>query len=721
MNESRKEETMKKIGFVFGVHLHQPVGNFEHIFKLATEDAYLPFLRAVRTYPFFKFALHISGPLWEYFERNYREVFDIIDELVERNQVELWGGGFYEPVLAVLPERDALGQIEMMTQFIEKRFGVRVYGIWLTERVWEPHLPSLLAKSGISYTVVDDYHFKSVGIIGDALFGYYTTENEGEQIKIFPISQILRYSIPFAKPSEPVEFLLGKATEWGERIAIYADDGEKFGLWPNTKKWVWEEGWFSAFMKLLDQNRETIEMLHFSEALERHKPRGTIYLPCASYFEMNEWTLPAELSQRYRELVEKFKSEGKFDELMPFLKGGFWRNFLVKYGESNRMHKIMLHLSDRLFHSSGALGKKKAGEITQTLYRAQCNCAYWHGVFGGLYLPHLREGVYQNLIECEQKLDNEFHKKEQDWAEGVELDFDFDNSPEFILRNRNISMYFKPSYGGALTTLFYKPLTWNLLDTLTRRFEGYHAIVRKLQSNQNESQVKTIHDIVTSKERNIEQHLHYDWYERLSLLDHFLGENSNIDSFKSATYWELGDFVNQPYMGEIVNDKSGLILTLSRQGAIWRTQKPSPLIVKKQVRLPKDADIITIDYEIENKGEERTFWFGTELNLALMSRDFPGRYFLVPGHSPERVSPGQIVAFANAGEVLLIDESRSFRLAIESDNEMDIWIFPVETISLSESGFERVYQETSVLFSFRFALQAGGVFRNRFKWVFSVD
>ena len=42
----------------------------------------------------------------------------------------------------------------------------------------------------------------------------------------------------------------------------------------------------------------------------------------------------------------------------------------------------------------------------QELYRGQCNCPYWHGSFGGLYLPHLRNAIYRSLIAADNALDD---------------------------------------------------------------------------------------------------------------------------------------------------------------------------------------------------------------------------------------------------------------------------------------------------------------------------
>ncbi|MGZ5556276.1 MAG: glycoside hydrolase family 38 N-terminal domain-containing protein, partial [Candidatus Aminicenantales bacterium] len=155
---------MNDLAFLFAVHNHQPVGNFPEIFKAAFNDCYRPLLEALAGHPGFRFALHFSGPLWEYMEKTERGCWDLVHELSVRGQVELLGGGFYEPVLSIIPEEDRLGQIRMMNDFLAENFGQRPRGLWLTERVWEPDLPRTLAAAGIEFTLLDEEHFHYAGV-----------------------------------------------------------------------------------------------------------------------------------------------------------------------------------------------------------------------------------------------------------------------------------------------------------------------------------------------------------------------------------------------------------------------------------------------------------------------------------------------------------------------------------------------------------------------------
>ena len=127
--------------FCFGVHNHQPVGNFEHVLVAATARAYRPFLERLRDRPEVRLTMHWTGGLLEWLRDHSADTFGLLGAVVARGQVELLTGGFYEPILAILPDHDKVGQIQHLTEFIRAHFGVRPRGMWLAERVWEPQLP----------------------------------------------------------------------------------------------------------------------------------------------------------------------------------------------------------------------------------------------------------------------------------------------------------------------------------------------------------------------------------------------------------------------------------------------------------------------------------------------------------------------------------------------------------------------------------------------------
>src|SRR5260370_24127362 len=71
----------------------------------------------------------------------------------------------------------------------------------------------------------------------------------------------------------------------------------------------------------------------------------------------------------------------------------------------------------------------------QELYRAQCNCPWWHGAFGGLYLPHLRNAAYQHLIAADNAL-LEIENRDSNWVEAETAGWDVDGREACCLANR---------------------------------------------------------------------------------------------------------------------------------------------------------------------------------------------------------------------------------------------------------------------------------------------
>ena len=72
-------------------------------------------------------------------------------------------------------------------------------GAWLAERVWEPDLPTSLARPGYRWTILDDAHFRAAAIPEENLWGAYTTEDQGDLLTVFGTEQGLRYRIPFGE------------------------------------------------------------------------------------------------------------------------------------------------------------------------------------------------------------------------------------------------------------------------------------------------------------------------------------------------------------------------------------------------------------------------------------------------------------------------------------------------------------------------------------------
>jgi hypothetical protein len=653
----------KSISLLLGVHAHQPVGNFTYVLDDAHVRCYGPFLRVLHRYPAFKFAIHISGWLLDYMLEHYPDDMLLLKEMVRRGQTELVGAGYTEPVLAVIPEQDRLGQLQRMSDLLEQTLGQRPLGAWLTERVWEATVVPSLADSGIRYSTVDDYHFLCTGKTVNDLDGYYTTEENGRQLDLFPISEALRYRLPFSPAQEAVKYLESMAKEDGAPAAIYFDDIEKFGIWPETYEWVYEKGWLTQFIEGVLAS-SIIKTERYCDYHARAKTRGVVYLPTTSYIEMNEWTLPVPAAHHYADLVQASKSSGEFERNKPFLRGGIWKNFMMRYPEANWMHKRMLGLSRRL-HALPQ--KKQTAEMLNDLYEAQANDAYWHGLFGGLYLPHLRRAIYNAIVKLEGLLDAVEPRQPI-----VATDIDLDGNEEVFLQNGVLQAVLRQDGSAALCEFDAYRLNHNFADTLSMPHEHYHRKVHAQPSAQHQGEgIANPHERVSLKHEITQEDMVIDKQQKLIFLDHWLHNNTEV----------------RP--GYVLVAGAGM-----KYGAVFE----APLgagSVRKSVVLEETR--LYVAYHFDGVGESV---FRVVVNLAMPSCDGPAGRFRVGGEIMGGF--GQVLNLAAMQRIVLEDAVLDGKLDVSVNRAVSLHSQPCFSVSQSEAGFEKIMQ--AVVLTFECAL-----------------
>ena len=636
----------KKVSLLFGVHAHQPAGNFEHVIDDAHVRCYKPFLEAVYGYPQFRLSVHFSGWLLDYLLRRYPEDMAKLREMVARGQVEMFGGGDTEPVLASIPERDRRSQLAALSNRLEASLGQRPGGAWLTERVWESSVASALADSGIRYVTVDDYHFLCAGRRTEELTGYFSTEESGSRLDLFPISEALRYRIPFSTAPETIQYLESLATEDGSAAAIYFDDIEKLGIWPETYQWVYEKQWLKQFIEGVLAS-PSIEPALYRDFHSGQRTRGVVYLPTTSYIEMNEWTLNADRADRYAELVKREKDQHRYEQTKPFVRGGIWRNFMSRYAESNWMHKRMQQLSARV----AGLDAKATARMRDLLHLAQANDAYWHGLFGGLYLPHLRRAVWNALVELEALLDKVAPRNP------AVLDLDLDGCDEFFLGNEILQAVIRDDGLGAIHELDAYRLHHNFGDTLARRSEHYYRKIREHSAAQGEHHsegIASAHDRVNFRHPVSPEDLDPDPMARVLFVDR---QNGHPVRYHRPSV--------QGARAELLAD--GIAKTVSIHGN-------------------------QLHVEYKNSGSNNPL--ETEVNLAMPSCDgFLGRY-VVNGEVPGGF--GQAYTWDGITALVLEDGVLGGKVVLTATQPLTIHAMPHRTVSQSEDGFEKIMQAVTL-------------------------
>lgn len=698
---------MSRFNLVLLVHAHQPVGNFDGVIEHAYQRSYLPFVQLLLRHPFLRVGLHYSGGLLEWFEKAHPEYFKSLRTLVERGQVELLGGGFYEPILIAIPRQDAREQIERLADYIALHFGQRPRGAWLAERVWEPQLPSVLAPAGVEYTLVDDNHFLNAGFDPGQLFGTFVAEDQAQAIRLIPGLKVLRYLIPFRGSNEVIEFLRDAAREHPGGIAAMGDDMEKFGVWPGTYDHCYANGWLERFVAALEANQHWVATVLPGEVVSSQPALGRADLATCSYAEMMEWSLPTSARIRFQSLEREFASR---EDVLAFLRGGFWRNFLTKYPESNLMQKKSMLVSRKLRHleaklSGDAVSLQQLNAAKTDLLRGQSNDAYWHGVFGGLYAPHLRSAVWGPLIHAEAAIDSVSHGGAS-FAELDRFDFDFDSHEEIYFTTNRAAVLLFPKDGATIAAIDFRPAGVALINSLMRRPEAYHA--RLGQTNAGPGQVASIHDQVRAKEPGLEKLLRYDRWPRHAFRVLVFPEQRTQEDYEKL---RLGENEALAAGAFDVRDATPAKVTLTMETpGEWKAEKAFSF------SSPKESFRIACDLKLTFAGKvPAKMDVGLELVVNFLAPDAPDRYIEVAG----KRNPLRWSGAAPASELRLVDEWQKVSVTVQAPEARDYWVAPIETISESEEGFERIYQGSQILAVWPVEFQPGRIWKGRLAFTVS--
>ncbi len=679
------------IHLLFGVHAHQPVGNFPAVIDDAHVRCYGMFLRVLEGHPEFRFSVHFSGWLLDVLRERFPDDMARLARMTARGQVEWFGSGDCEPVLAAIPQRDRLSQLNTLSDKIERHFGQRPRGAWLTERVWESSVVTALADTGIRYVAVDDYHFLCAGAPAEALDSYYSTEEDDRTLDLFPISEQLRYRLPFSPASEAVAYLEDLARQ-GQQAAIYFDDIEKFGIWPETYAWVYEQGWLEQFIEGVLAS----PLIRTSTFADYHaRPdgatRGVVYLPTTSYIEMNEWTLPPAAAETYAALVHAEKEAGRFEHHKAFLRGGIWRNFFSRYPESNWMHKRMLEVSARLAALPAETPQRT--ELQEQLHRAQANDAYWHGLFGGLYLPHLRRAIWNNLLSLEAALDQLAPR-----PPFARRDIDLDGREEISFSTAAIQAIVRADGDACVIELDSYPLCHNFVDTLRRHAESYHAKIVQHSSQTAQSGSTSAGNSPVSA------------HERIAFKQVITPADAAPDTRPRGLC--VDTLIDAFGVRHVLNDYR--LVEASVAGVRFITECAGSRF-EKIYTLSARGTALQVEYRIEAGPQFGDSRLEIQLNFAMPSCDgYSGRYRLADGHIP-----------CGFGQVLLVDDLLRIRLEdselgnpddpvnlggaleIASDRPLHLNAAPHFTVSQSEAGFEKIMQAACLTLNWRPARDAG--------------
>ncbi|MFP4564117.1 MAG: alpha-amylase/4-alpha-glucanotransferase domain-containing protein [Spirochaetia bacterium] len=648
---------MNSIKLILGTYNSQPVGASDYQFERAYQEAYKPFLTVLYNYPDIPVVLYYSGPLLEWLEHHHPEFMMLLNDMVKRRQVELLGGGYYEPILPMIPTADRIGQIEMLTTYIRKRFGKRPRGSWVTERIWEPTLTSMFNSSGMEYVFLDDTQFEDAGVDNGDVSYCHLTEDQGKVLSVFPINTEITDTIPGKTPVEVIKALLGYAEEDSERIVVLLAEGERYGLRGSSHQICYRDGWFETFFSLLLENDGQIKLVRPNRFLKNNIPKRKIFFPSTLPRVTLEWT---------------GNSSDKDD------KNQYYRQLLTRYPESNLLYAKMIYTNILVNQIRGDKYRKKSAR--EELWKGQCNTPYWHNMGGGIYDNGLRKAAYRSLIEAEKIT----HEKGIFIPSILTVDFDMDGLKEYLYQGNDLNAYVHLR-GGILFELDYLSKSWNYLDTISRQREHYH--------DKNSSIV--------------------DAYMRKGFIDHFFTKGTSIGNFEKNMEIEECSFTKKMYLvDDFDRDKKSLVL--SAKGLFNSDKAPVTIELTKHYRFGKNT--VQVDYTLMNHGKQKiSLHFGSEINFSFQSKGMESHRIYNTSKQRNADLGNEKIEADDITSLRIDDIQNSVELKLSSEVSGRMWVLPVESVSMGENGIESRYQSTCFVPNWTVKLDPEGIWKNSIK------
>jgi alpha-amylase len=303
---------------------------------------------------------------------------------------------------------------------------------------------------------------------------------------------------------------------------------------------------------------------------------------------------------------------------------------------------------------------------------AQGNDAYWHGVFGGLYLAHLRRAVYSHLLTAEQRLQQVSGRlPAREW-----LDLDGDGHVEGVLRGQRFSVVVDPVENGTVTELACFSKAVNLVDTLARRYEPYHEKLRGKSVAPvapGGRDALSIHELVGVKEEGLEGRLAYDDHRRSCFIDYALSAMPTLQDVRRSMWGEYRLWAGGPWTLQEGRERSAwwdrATMTLSRDVQDGLMRKAITLF-RRHPRLAFRYQLVDLDVPI----------VGLEFNLCLRDDQW---------NDPRWQEPVR--------DLQVRDPSVGLSVTMAIDPPASLVTFPIETVSASEEGLERTYQGLAIV------------------------
>ena len=294
------------------------------------------------------------------------------------------------------------------------------------------------------------------------------------------------------------------------------------------------------------------------------------------------------------------------------------------------------------------------------------------------------------------------------------MDYTSNGFKEIVVENRELFALFSKEWGGSLVELDYRPADFNLSNVMTRRKEAYHLeLIKDRETAGFPSREELANDSSSVNDlrdkRHLENVIYYDRYNRHSFLDHFFEPGTGVEEFIESRFKEYGNFRSRSYLFEKTSDQS---FVMTGKGCFGPSKLP--VSIRKEFIFDPDIALMNVNYELINHSDtEIETAFGIEFNYTLLAGRDDGRFYEINDVQPEgdlrfMISSGVV---PEVKSVAMVDLWSRIRFRIDFDIKADLYRYPVETVSQSESGLEKTYQGSSLMPSFWLRLLPGEPWR----------
>lgn len=413
------------------------------------QTVYKPLIKFLYSHPEISFSFSCSGNQLVFYKKRKNEMLTILKELISRKQIEVLGGGFYDPILPLLYPVDRNGQIDLLSAEIRQNVGIRPRGISLYADCWDSSLVNTLQSSGIEYVVLDSNLIRN----DNKKFLPLVVSEMGKFVEVFPYYDSFNPS----KDKSPKDFILDivkavdKIQKKDKYVQLQPDRVININIDHQLMADLIESKWFESFAKYLQNNPELNVKTTIPSLFRKN---NIIKIPCYISSGLNK-NISDWCDFYYIESDRKNKkSNNIFD-------------FMHTYTNSHNLYNRMVYISMLVNQYKNDKMRKKAAR--EKLWEAQAGMGLLSTTPGILSSSFCRQKSYKNFMDVEKILREDGNFKEAITS----FDYDGDGLNEYVCRMQNYFAYIS-LISGAINELDLIKNTGNYVDNLVRvdSFDG---------------------------------------------------------------------------------------------------------------------------------------------------------------------------------------------------------------------------------------------------------